>query len=204
MNSAPQSSRSRRRIWPWLLAVCLAPVVILGAVAVSFLTLDRDATLLRKQVMAATHAGWQTKVQLSVGRFTLGAVRTGLSFVKNRDIADARLALQALQHASVGVYQRKSAEGESGSREKLFTDTDEAMGRRGWSRLVGVIDKKDTVLVYVPSGQEAAAQVDLCVAVVNDHELVIVSATVNADELAALVRQQAGDDLKRGLKLAKF
>ena len=63
------------------LGLCLAPWLVLAAVVASYLTLDSDVAVLRKQVMAATDAGWSTRVQMSVGRTTLGAIGTGLGFV---------------------------------------------------------------------------------------------------------------------------
>ena len=173
--------------------------------ACSFLILDRDADVLRKQVMAGVHGDWQTRIQLSLGRVSIGAVRTGLAFVHNEKIADAKLALHALKTANVGVYQRNNtSKGETWSREQFFPSTDKAMGRRGWVRLVGVMDKKDTVLVYVPADFDAAGPIDVCVSVLNCRELVVVSATVDAAGLAALMEKYAGDELKQGLKLARF
>ena len=172
--------------------------------ACSFLILDRDADVLRKQVMSGTAGGWQTKIQLSLGRVSLGAVRTGLAFVHHEKIADAKLALKAVKAANVGVYQRDPAEGETWSREHFLTNTDQAMGKRGWVRLVGVMDKQDTVLVYVPAHFDADGPVDICVSVLSHRELVVVSATVDAAGLAALVEKHAGDGFKRGFKLARF
>lgn len=206
MNAAPSINPPRRRLWLWILGLCLAPLVVFGAVAISVLSLDRDAAVLRNHVMAGTHANWQTRIQLSVGGITFGLVRAGLSFAKDNDpdIEDALLALKAVNGASVGIYERGSSKDGLGSTAQLLTDTDKAMTRRGWSRLVGVVDKKEAVIVYVPVRCDTDGPIDICLAVINGRELVVVSATVDATGLAELVEKHAGAELKRGLKLAQF
>lgn len=205
MNPAPQSPAPRRRVWLWVLfgaGLCLTPFLLLGAVAISYLTLDRDVHTLRRHVMAATDADWSTKVQMSVGWATLGAIGQGLRFVEHEGIADARLALRAVKHASVGVYERTSGS-DNWSREQLFKDTDRAMQKRGWTRLVGVAERKDTVLVYVQEDFDEDEPVELCLAVVNGKELVVVSTSVDAHALGELIARHAGDDVKRHLRFAK-
>lgn len=202
----PQSSAPRRPVWRWVLlaaGLCLTPFVLLAVVAASFLTLDRDVRVLRSHVMEATHAGWDTKVQLSVGGITLGAIRQGLRFVEHNDIDDARLVLKAVKHASVGVYER-SAKDVAWSREELFVETDRAMAKRGWTRMVGVADKKETVLIYIPTGMKEDGPVDICLAVVSGKDLVVASTTVDPEALGALVARHAGEDVKRHLRFAKF
>jgi len=183
--------------------ICLAPFVLLAVVAASFLTLDRDVRVLRGHVMDATQAGWDTKVQVSVGGITLGAIRQGLRFVEHEGIDDARLALKAVKHASVGVYERSTKDA-TWSREELFTETDRAMQKRGWTRMVGVADQKDTVLIYIPTDLKEDGPVDICLAVVSGKELVVVSTAVDPDALGALVEKHAGEDVKKHLRFAKF
>jgi hypothetical protein len=202
----PQTPAPRRHVWRWVFlfaGVCLTPFVLLAIVAASFLTLDRDVRVLRGHVMDATHAGWDTKVQVSVGGITLGAIRQGLRFVEHKDIDDARLALKAVRHASVGVYER-STKDVAWSREALFVETDRAMQDRGWTRLVGVVDKDDTVLIYCPTDMKETGPVDICLAVVNGRELVVASTSVDPEALSALVAKHAGDDVKKHLRFAKF
>jgi hypothetical protein len=153
--------------------------------------------------MDATNAGWDTKVQVSVGGITLGAIRQGLRFVEHEGIDDARLALKAVKHASVGVYER-STKDVTWSREELFAETDRAMQKRGWTRMVGVADQKDTVLIYIPTDMKETGPVDICLAVVSGKELVVVSTSVDPEVLSALVARHAGDDVKKHLRLAKF
>lgn len=188
----------RRRIWPWVLGICLAPFVILTLAVASYITLDRDAAALRRHVMTATNADWHTKVQCSVGCLTIGAVRSGLLFVRQPEVADARLALAAVKHASVGVYTR-DRDGEQWSREQLFVETDRAMQKRGWTRLVGVSERAgaEAVLVYVSDDADEGDPIDLCVAVVSDRELVIASTTVDPETLSELVERHTPEHVKK-------
>ncbi len=206
MNPDPQSPAPRRHIWRWVLlgaGLCLTPFLLLGLAAVSYLTLDRDVRVLRQYVMAASDAQWSTKAQVSVGRLTLGAIGQGLRFVHQPNIADARLALRAVRHASVGVYERTSG-GTNGSRKQLFVETDRAMQERGWTRLIGVADKQESVLVYVQDDLDEDEPIEICVAVVNGREMVVASTTIDAVALGELVAKHAGDSVKRHLRLAKF
>ena len=203
MNPITPTVWSRRRIWPWVVSLCVAPLVILGIAALSFLTLDNDGAALKRQVMIATGTEWRTKVQVSAGRLTLGAVWAGLAFTDRKEFEDARLALESVSRISVGVYERTATLGEPWSRQKLRSATDETMHRRGWSRLVGVMDHKEAVLIYVPQKYSSTGPIDLCLAVVNERELVVVATTVNPEGLAELIAKHAGDDWRRGLKLAK-
>lgn len=206
MNPAPQSSAPRRPVWRWVLlgaGLCLTPFLFVGFAAISYLTLDRDVRVLREHVMAATDARWSTKVQMSVGRITLGAIGQGLRFVNQPNIDDARLALRAVKHASVGVYERTSA-GSKASREQLFANTDRAMQKRGWVRLVGVADNKESVLVYVREEPDEDDPIDICVAVVNGKEMVVASTTIDAGVLGELVAKHIGDEIKSHLHFARL
>lgn len=200
MNPVTPSSPRRRRLWRWALALVLTPVLLLGLAAASYLTLNREAAALRGEVMAATATDWDTKVQLSVGRISLWFVRQGLAFVPKPEVAEARAALKAVRSVSVGVYQ-PTGKDSTWSREKLFNDTDRRMRARGWTRLVGVADTRENVLIYTPDNPEEMNQI--CLAVVTGRELVVVSAALNPEALGALVAHHAGKHLPRSLAVAK-
>ena len=153
--------------------------------------------------MAATDANWNTKAQVSVGRLTLATIGQGLRFFPHKDIADARLALRAVKHASIGVYERTSRESHW-SCEKLFKKTDHAMHNLGWTRLVGVVDKQEMVLVYVQDDLDEDEPIDICVAVVSGKEMVVASTTIDAEALGELVAKHTGDDIKGRLHFAKL
>lgn len=197
--AAPAAPSRRRRLWLWALALVLTPVLLLGVAAASYLTLNRDAAALRKEVMAATDTKWDTKVQLSVGRISLWIVRQGLVFVPKAEVQEAREALRAVRSVSVGVY-RPAQKDPTWSRERLFNETDRTMRARGWTRLVGVADHRENVLIYAPDDAEVGK---VCLAVVTGRELVVVSAAINPDALGALVARHAGKHLPRSLAVAK-
>lgn len=191
--------KPRRRLWPWLLLGCgvlLSPFVILAMGAVSVLTLDSDAASLRREVVRAAGGHWNTKVQGSAGSFLIDAVRTGLIFAPDEHAADARLALSAVRNASVGVYER-SSKGEAISTRTLIERTDRRMRDRGWSRLVGVVDHGESVLIYSSDEDSDGDHVRLCLAVVDGNQLVVVSTEVASDELAELVVRHAPQDWKK-------
>lgn len=168
--------------------LCLAPFVILALVALSYFGLPRDAAALRQQIFAATPAGWSTKVQVNLGESTLGAANLGLRFVDNENIAQAREFLAAVKRASVGVYERDTVLAKW-SRPELFAMTDRVMEKRGWARLVGVVDGKSTVLVYGPQRMTDEQSVEICVAVIDGKDLVVASAKVDTNSLDELIRK---------------
>lgn len=199
--SAP--GKRRRRVWPWVVGLFLSPFVVLGLAAFSFLTLDSDAAALRRHVMRATDSQWHTRIQVSVGRLTLGTVRAALGFVRDNDhINDARLALRAVNCASVGVYSLTSGAG-SWSGEILLAETDRAMQGRGWSRLVGITGRDEIVLVYAEDNRSGSGPIELCLAVVQARELVVVSTSVDAAALGDLVDRHLPDELRKTIHGAR-
>ncbi|WP_438482922.1 hypothetical protein [Oleiharenicola lentus] len=204
MNAVKQPASFGRRFLRWFLisvGVCLLPILALAVVAASCLSLNSDSRALRKHVMAATDADWDSKVQLSIGRGLIGTAGAVLSFIDKDGVDDARIALRAVKHASVGVYERTSPDREW-SREALFVKTDKAMAKRGWTRMVGVADGKDTVLIYVPTDADNEDQMDICVAVVSGKDLVIASTRVDAGVLMELAMKHSCDDVKKHVRIA--
>jgi hypothetical protein len=189
MNAPATSSRPRHRIWPWILGLILTPFVVLGVLIAGVIHLNSDAAALRRQVMAATGNGWHTKVQFSVGPVLLGAVRTGVSFIRDMP-PEAREALRAVRSASVGVYARSGAKEGGGRRDEVFATADRLMARRGWTRIVGVADTDNIVLIYLPTQDEDSQPSRVCLAVCNDRELVVVAAGFEAKALAGLIARE--------------
>ena len=112
--------------------------------------------------------------------FALSAVRAGLSFVKLD--AGARAALQSVRGAEVGVYQLPSG-AKPPDRAAMLAAADAAMAGRGWDRVVGVMDGRDLVAVYLPDEIASARRMKCCVMVFDGREMVVVSARANLEPL---------------------
>ena len=133
MNPPAAAPRARHRYWPWILGFLLTPPVVLGLMVWSAFHLNRDATALRQELMLATGADWNTKVQLSAGPLLLSAVRAGVGCIHDLP-PEARAALGAVRSASVGVYERRHSGGLV-SRNRLLAAADGLMSGRGWIRI---------------------------------------------------------------------
>ena len=207
MNPAPATpSPARRSYGRWIIAgliLFIAPVIIVGAGIWSVVTLSRDAAALRREVMTASGSDWSTRVQLDAGWAILGTARSVLHFVKAENVDDARLALSAVRHASVGVYERRGRDRDMNSTE-LLASTDKVMHARGWSRLVGVLDGNKTVLLYTSDKQFKGDQIDLCITVLDGRQMVVVSTRVDAGPLMKLVERHAPERFCSKLKFARL
>jgi hypothetical protein len=198
MNATSPTARTyeppfwRRPLFWGLVIVCgIYAVAILGAVrVVSFFRLSPDGRAVRESIVRAGGASWHKKVEISAGAVSVGLARFGLSFV-DQIPREARTALQALKGAEVGVYER-SAAGDMGSRSSMLTAADRAMTDRGWERVVGVMDRHDLVLVYVPKDLRSARRTRVCVAVVNERDLVVAVARADLEPLLQLARDSLG------------
>jgi hypothetical protein len=199
-NPVTPAARGQRRLARWILAaliLLITPLALVGVGVASLFGLNRDAALLKREVMAASDCDWNTTVQVNVGWCTLAAARTVLRFVDAPDVDDARLALSAVRRASVGVYQR-IGRARDWSRDQLISRTDERMTGRGWSRLVGVLGDDETVLVYASDELDSGGKIDLCLAVIDGEEMVIVSTKIDADALVELAAKHLPEGGLRG------
>ncbi|MBP6508346.1 MAG: hypothetical protein KA257_12345 [Opitutaceae bacterium] len=187
MNTPLQPApRRTRHVWRWVLGTCGVFMVVCALGAYNTLTLTREAAALRHELMNALPGKFATRVQLSVGEAAFALIRSGGYFMNLPP--EARLGLQAVQRASVGVYQL-----EAGARPRddhsWGQQADDSMARRGYTRMVGVEEKGQTVLVYTPV-QENVDVLDLCLAVFDGEQLVVVSAKVRGKPLMQLIEGQ--------------
>lgn len=202
-SNAANSSPSRpapghgRRVWPWIVGILAVPLVAVGFAAYGVVHLDRSASALRSELIAATGGNWQSRVQLTVGPGLVSTVRAGLALAHDVP-AEAREALGALHSASVGVYLRKAREGGLHLPAKFWSATDRIMARRGWTRVVRVVDRDSLVLVYVPAGRAGRQPSRACVAVCNGQDLVVVTARFSPDRLGRFLAREIGDRVNLG------
>jgi len=170
------------------LAWMTASVVIIGAFVASFFFLDSNASMLRRQVMAASGRDWDTKVQVSVRPVAMAMTRLALRFIPEVP-GEAHLALKAVRSASVGVYELPRGERAEMTGDWL-QEADRRMAGRGFTRLVRVNERKESVAVYIPEDCDDGDLLRLCVAVCTGKELVVVSAEAALEPLMQLIEDQ--------------
>lgn len=173
----------RRRIWPWIVAGCLAPWFLLAAAAWSIITPVRELAILRDGIVNKQTGEWRTQVQLDVGAGSLALVRTVLHFIQHEDIDKARAALAAVRRASVGVYSR--IDGTDGDAVQFIHAAESDLESRGWTKVVKVVEPGNMVLVYHHESPGRAGE--FCVAVVEKEECVLAYAKITANELGELI-----------------
>lgn len=171
---------------------CLSVLLFWAVVAyllTGYLRLSADMKNLRNTLTQTLTAGWQKEIELNIGSCTIGAAHAGLSFA--RLDPEARAALRAIHGAEVGVY--RLAHGRPGADQAaMLMAADGAMAGRGWDRLVGVVNPHEFVAVYVPVQLRSPRDVTACVVVLEERQLVIVSARGNLEPLWKLALHEAG------------
>ncbi|MGH7994462.1 MAG: hypothetical protein ACREDQ_13150, partial [Limisphaerales bacterium] len=139
-------------------------------------------------LMKSSGVEWRQRIALNAGYFTLGAARAGLSFVKLEP--GARAAVQSVRSAGVGIYQLAS--GTPPDRAVMLADADSAMTARGWARVVGVMEGKKLVAIYLPGKNVSVHHLKCCVMVFDGKEMVLVSVQGNPEPLITYALNQPG------------
>ena len=157
------------------LAVALLSIGLTGCFKVS-----TDVGALRDSVMKAAPVEWEEQIEIGVGPLTLNLARAGLAFV---DLdSEARTALHAVRSAEAGVYKRRSGD-QKLNQAAMLSAADKTMATRGWDRVVGVMDRRELVAIYVLSQATSTRNVKVCLVAVNGQELVVASARSTLEPL---------------------
>jgi hypothetical protein len=173
-----------------LLTLSLSTFLVLTSTGCFRVSSDTQA--LRDAALESGFAQADQKIEIGVGFFTVGLAKLATKYV---DIPpEARTALGALREAECAVYEvRRRRE----SFATILKEADAAMDRRGCYRLVGVINEKEMVAVYVPRDMDSARDVKASVLVLNRKQLVCVTARADAQDLIQLAMNKVRDELPR-------
>jgi hypothetical protein len=144
------------------------------------LRVSSEAEALRNGIMQTAGAQWDKEIEIGVGALALNLVRAGLTFV---DLdPEARAAVRTIRSAEVGVYKLRRSPNQL-NQHALLTAADQAMTKRGWDRVVAVVNERELVAVYVPDNVRSARDVKVCLVTLNNREMVVVSARSNLEPL---------------------
>jgi hypothetical protein len=167
----------------WFVFAPALMVALLSVGLTGCFRVGSDAQALRDSVMKSTSGNWDEEIEIGVGALTLGLARAGLSFV---DVdPEARTVLDAVRGAEVGVYKLRSGR-KTMNRSAILAAADKAMDARGWDRVVGVMDGREFVAVFVPKKLSSPRNFKVCVLVLNGGEMVVASARSNLEPLMEL------------------
>lgn len=156
-----------------------------------------EVRAMRRALADAEAPPAKTKVAFGVGWPALGLARlvTTVADVE----ADARLALRSVRRADVSV-QELDRELNRAQRLTLLESVDRSLERKGWERIVGVLEEEETVGVYLSTKSSSADDLRLAVLVLSGRELVSVAVRCEVEPLLELVgRHVAKGDLQFGL-----
>ncbi|MCZ7637921.1 MAG: DUF4252 domain-containing protein [Verrucomicrobia bacterium] len=124
---------------------------------------------------------WQRTIRVGIPAGLFSVARWGLRFV---DIEpEARAALDTMHGVRVAIYQRAHGDAD---RAAMLAAADTALSARGWERIVGVLERKEMVAVYLPGQMKAGDLLELCVVVFDGEQLVLVSGRADPEPLVEL------------------
>jgi hypothetical protein len=174
----------------WLAAMLGAAVFVALTAVVgvwSMLQASTEVATMRDSFLDSTAAHSTKEIEFSVGPVVFGMIRSGLNFVELEP--EVRSALGAVRGTSVGVYRLDRS---GWDRSEMLAAVDEAMSRRGWERLVAVLENQECVLAYVPARIPSPRDLRLSVLVLDGDQLVVTSARVNPEPVIELALREAG------------
>ncbi|MCF7764044.1 MAG: hypothetical protein K9N62_10260 [Verrucomicrobia bacterium] len=189
MNHVIPARRPVRHLW-WLIPLTLFIVVptLLAAGVFSCLSLRGEARTLRDSLGEPPSLRCQKKIELSIGPGVFGAARLGISFLDVEP--EIRAALGSVRALTVGVYELQNR-GTPPSKTGLLASADQAMDEHGWERMIVVMNRDELIAIYTPRDTTDTGEIELCLAVVHHHEIVIVSGRADPTPLLEFALDQA-------------
>lgn len=185
-NYAPRPS-GRRRLLHWFLIISAAATLVVAVKLVGIFFVSAEARDLQVAICEAAEGKPDTHLQFSIGPGILSIGRLAVLMIDDVP-PEARQALSAIDRASVGIYQlaqRISPE----NRGRMLAAADGRLAAKGWERIVTVVDDRDLVLIYMPRDWDDADDLEVCIAVCDGDELVVVSAQARSRPLMKWVQK---------------
>lgn len=188
--TSPTLSPPRRGFrWRWLfLGVFAAFALFVVALVLSFLPAG-EARAIRSAVASASDHKFDQKISFGVGWPVLGLGRLIAGFTDLNE--DARAAFRSVRRADVSIQELQEPIRRE-DRQAMLAAADRAMDRRGWDRIVGVIEEDEVVGIYVPQGDASVKNLKIAVFVLEGREMVVVSARCDLEPLLEIIERHGG------------
>jgi len=149
-----------------------------------------DTRALREAAVETGLQGVEHKFELGLGSLVLAPVRLAARFVELPP--EGQMAATSLHGAecSIAEFDRRTR-----PLGDILAAADETMIRRGFERLVGVIDDQHLVAVYVPSTMRSAKNIQANVLVLDEHQLVCAGVRGDAREILQFAWAKAREEI---------
>jgi hypothetical protein len=144
-----------------------------------------DSAALRDSLLEAVAGDAKTTIEFGVGGLPFMALRAGLAHVEMPE--EPRVLLESLRGAEAGVYQIRGTTDLAG----MLEASDRSMTRRGWTRMVGVLERDQLVAIYLPRDASSGNSLKVTVVVVQQDQMVIAAARSNLEPLMQFAQARA-------------
>lgn len=184
MNATYPLSRPRRRFrWRYLfLAVAVLGLTFIVTLILSF-RMGGEARVVRRAVFAAAPGEWDRRIEMGVGRLPVFLAKTALGYVELDPVV--RAGIESFRWADVGVYKRRSGAGQA-DEGILLARVQQAMHGRGWTPFVTVRQRDEAVAIFLPEKPGDPDRLGVCVLVLGEDDMVLVSGQANLEPLIQL------------------
>ncbi|MDX1953645.1 MAG: hypothetical protein SFY81_15860 [Verrucomicrobiota bacterium] len=152
---------------------------------------SRETQVLRDSALHHSSGEWDEKLELALGGLTFGAASLGSRWIEEIP-AEVRSALASVKGAEVSIHTAVKTGKVNG--QKLLKEADGKMKGSGWYRVVGYREGNQLVAIYLPE-KSASNDTRVCVLVLQETELVCVSARTDLRRLMKIALEKAQEDL---------
>ncbi len=171
----------------YVVLILMLGLPLLCAIGIAgYFRLSSATKALGSSVMEAVPGQWDKRIAVHAGGLTLGLVRFGSHFFNLPP--EPKAALEALHGAEVGVYKLQESPAAL-DYSAMFTAADKSMRKRGWERIVGVVQGRQFIAAYMPRDLHTLKRMGCCVVVLHERDLVVASARGNLEPLFELATQ---------------
>ena len=184
---APSSKTSLRK---WLLRIFVGSLLLAiatpVAIAVAIFHVSGDTRALRNAAIHGDGAQWKKQVEANVGFLPLSVARMILPFTPAPP--EAQQALSAIRSVEVSVHELR---GSKPDHARILRDADEDMRKRGWDRVVAVLENDSAVAIYVTPDSGPGGKVKASVLVVDGNQMIAVTGRANLEPIMDLAMNKA-------------
>jgi hypothetical protein len=178
----------------WLLRIFFGSFLLAIAIPLclgfAVLHVSADTRALRNAVIHGDGARWKKQVEVNVGALPLWVARCVLPFTPAPP--EAREAFSAIRSIEVSVHELRESHPD---RARILREADDDMRKRGWDRVVGVLEHDTAVAVYMTPESGRGGTVKVSLLALNGKQMVAVSGHARLQPVLELAMAKAEEGI---------